>query len=84
MGKIKCYDDFGANQLLKEISNNAHYIDIRVRLNGKFYWFEGDFLKRILQEVDFYEPIGDRVTLESREQIEQAKPATTKSKPGLI
>lgn len=51
---LLCVDDlFGANQLLKDIAPQSHTIDIRVRLNGKYYWFEGDFLKQILPSVKF-------------------------------
>lgn len=46
-------DAFGANQILKDMAPHTHYIDIRIRLNGEYYWFEGDFLKHVLPHVTF-------------------------------
>ena len=46
-------DVTGSRQLLKDSINQSHYIEIRVRLNGKYYWFEGDFLKDLLKIVEF-------------------------------
>jgi hypothetical protein len=50
---MKIDDNFGANQLLKDIIPQSHIIDIRVRMDGKYYWFEGDFLKQVLPNVEF-------------------------------
>jgi len=46
-------DNFGCRQLIKDILPNIKTIDIRIRMDGKYYWFEGDFLKQILRQVDF-------------------------------
>jgi len=46
-------DNFGCQQLIKDILPNVHMIDIRIRMDGQYYWFEGDFLKRILPYVKF-------------------------------
>jgi hypothetical protein len=46
-------DNFGCQQKLKDILPQSHFIDIRVRLNGKYYWFEGGFLKHIFKHVSF-------------------------------
>lgn len=51
---IKIQDTFGANKLLTEIAPHSHFIDIRVRYNGEYYWFEGDFLKQIFKQLEFY------------------------------
>ena len=50
---MKIDDNFGANQLLKDVVPQTHYIDIRIRLNGEYYWFEGNFLKQVLPHVQF-------------------------------
>ena len=64
-------DVFGYNQLLKDLAPQTHMIDIRVRLNGKYYWFEGDFLKSILPHVDFKRIEKDTIpNLESLAQTE--------------
>lgn len=51
--KITVNDNFGSNQILKDLLPGSHIIDIRVRANGKYYWFEGNFLKQIIGHVDF-------------------------------
>jgi hypothetical protein len=28
-------------------AKHAHYVDIRIRINGEFVWFEGDWIKHI-------------------------------------
>ena len=68
---IEADDNFGAKQLLKDIAPQAHMIDIRVRLNGEYYWFEGDFLKQILPHVHFNRIEKDiSATLEGHKQTE--------------
>jgi len=52
-GSIIIDDNFGAKDLLKKILPQSHHVDIRVRLNGQYYWFEGDFLKEIFKKVSF-------------------------------
>lgn len=37
---------------LKRMLPGAHYVDLRVRLNGKYRWFQADWLKDILARVD--------------------------------
>jgi hypothetical protein len=46
-------DNFGCQQLLKSLLPQCHMIDIRIRLDGKYYWFEGDYLKDILKHVAY-------------------------------
>lgn len=46
-------DIFGCQKKLKDILPRAHFTDIRVRLNGKYYWFQGDFLKDVFRQVEF-------------------------------
>ena len=50
---MEIIDNFGTKQLLKDILPEAHLVDIRVRLNGKNYWFEGDFLYDLFKNVTF-------------------------------
>ena len=50
---ISVEDNFGSQQLLKDILPNVRTIDIRVRMDGVNYWFEGDYLKQILKHVDY-------------------------------
>jgi len=68
---VSCDDNFGSNQLLKDIAPQSHMIDIRVRLNGKYYWFEGDFLKYIFPFIRFNQIDNDGIksTLESHEEV---------------
>lgn len=63
-------DNFGCNQLLKDIAPHSHFIDIRVRFNGKYYWFEGNFLKHVFPFVNFKRIDNDGITstLESHEE----------------
>ena len=66
---VICDDNFGNQQLLKDIAPHCHMIDIRVRLNGKYYWFEGDFLKRIFPFVRFNQiDNGIKTKLENHEE----------------
>jgi len=67
---IKLDDNFGSLQILKDILPTSHFIDIRVRLDGKYYWFEGDFLKSVFKGIDI-KPIdndGIKATLESHKE----------------
>lgn len=66
-------DNFGSIQLLKDIAPQSHFIDIRVRLNGKYYWFEGNFLKHIFPFINFNRIDNDGMTakLEHHEEIER-------------
>ncbi len=48
---VSCDDWTGSKSLLKKVLPQSHFVDIRVRLNGKYYWFEGDFLKQIMPYV---------------------------------
>ena len=68
---ISCDDNFGSKQLLKDVAPHCHMIDIRIRLNGKYYWFEGDFLKQIFPHVHFNQIDNDgiKATLDSHEEI---------------
>ena len=72
MSKITINDNFGSNQILKDIAPQSHMIDIRVRYNGAYYWFEGDFLKHVLKNVNFNQIDNDgiKATLKSHLQIE--------------
>lgn len=39
---------FGSLEGLEEFRkslNNTHYVDIRIRTNGKYYWTDGDWIK---------------------------------------
>jgi hypothetical protein len=68
---VKIQDVTGSKQLLKDILPQSHYIDIRVRLNGEYYWFEGDFLKQVLSDVEFKkESNGVQATLSSHMELE--------------
>lgn len=59
-------DVCGSYQLLKDILPGSHFVDIRVRLDGRYYWFEGDFIKQILPEITFNkEDNGVQAKLES-------------------
>ena len=64
-------DNFGCKQLLKDILPNVHMIDIRVRMDGKYYWFEGDYLKEILRQVEYKQIDNDGIKskLENQKQI---------------
>lgn len=68
-------DNFGSNQILKDISKSSHYIDIRVRYNGNYYWFEGDFLKQVFPNINFkqIDNHGIKAKLESHMQLESYK-----------
>jgi hypothetical protein len=71
MSDIKIDDNFGSNQILKDIASQTHMIDIRVRMDGKYYWFEGNFLKHVLPYVTFNRLEHDiSATLKGHEQIE--------------
>lgn len=64
-------DNFGCQQLMKDIFPHSHFIDIRIRFNGKYYWFEGDFLKEIFKHVEFKRIEHDiDCNLESHAEIE--------------
>jgi hypothetical protein len=73
VSKITIDDNFGSNQLLKDIAPQSHMIDIRVRFNGKYYWFEGDFLKSVFPHIQFNQIDNDgiKADLEGHEQIEK-------------
>ena len=36
---------------MKQFLQGAHYTNLEVRMNGKFYRFEGDFVKHLLLHV---------------------------------
>lgn len=55
----KIIDTGGYIALLKSILNGSHFIDIRVRHNGQFYWFEADWLKRVMPNVELHEQCPD-------------------------
>jgi len=46
-------DNFGCKTTMAKAIKAAHYVDIRVRVDGKYVWFEGDFLKELLKHVEF-------------------------------
>jgi len=46
-------DNFGYKQQLKDILPQSHFIDLRVRLNGEYYWFECDWLKDVIRKIQF-------------------------------
>jgi len=53
MGEILPIHDICGNvALLRDIVPSSHFIDIRVRYNGEYYWFEGDFIKYILPHLE--------------------------------
>lgn len=53
MSELKSDDNFGCQKLLANLLPQCHLIDIRIRLDGKYYWFEGDYLKQILPHVEY-------------------------------
>lgn len=65
-------DNFGSQQLLKDIIGQSHMVDIRVRLDGQYYWFEGDYLKQILPHVEYNQTDNDAIktTLEGHRQLD--------------
>lgn len=79
--KIVVDDIFGCQQLIKNVLPQSHFVDIRIRLNGQYYWFEGDFLKQILKHVEFNRIEHDiDCNLENHKEITET-PATTESHP---
>jgi len=50
---MRVADETGTYQMMKDVLPQTHMIDIRIRLNGKYYWFEGDFLKRVFRGLQF-------------------------------
>jgi len=66
-------DNFGSQQLLKDILPNVRTIDIRIRMDGQYYWFEGDYLKQILRNVNYNQINNDGIksNLEQHKQIEE-------------
>lgn len=68
---ISVDDNFGEKQLLKDTLPNVRTIDIRIRMDGKYYWFEGDYLKKILKHVTCNQIDNDgiKVKLENLQQI---------------
>lgn len=50
---IEIKDNFGCHETLARAIRGAHFIDIRVRVDGKYHWFEADFLKHIFEQVQF-------------------------------
>ena len=72
---LLCVDDnFGCQKLLKDILPNVRTIDIRIRMDGQYYWFEGDYLKQILKHVHYNQINNDGVKckLENHKQIDDA------------
>jgi len=67
MKQITVDDNFGCQQLLKDILPNVRTIDIRIRIDGQYYWFEGDYLKHILKHINYHQIDNDGIksTLES-------------------
>ena len=63
-------DNFGVKKLLADLIGQSHFVDIRVRLNGEYYWFEGDYLKQILPKLTYKQVDNDgiKTTLESCKQ----------------
>jgi hypothetical protein len=57
-------DNNGCKQKLKDIANHSHFIDIRVRYDGQYYWFDGDWLKDVLSNIEFKNIDGDTCKLE--------------------
>ena len=51
--KLKIDDNFGCRQLMKDIAPHTHFIEIRIRYDGDYYWFEGDWLKTVLPHLKF-------------------------------
>jgi len=75
LSALLCVDDnFGCQQLLKDILPNVRTIDIRIRMDGQYYWFEGDYLKQILRKVTYNQIDNDGIKckLEDHKQIEDA------------
>ena len=75
LSQLLCVDDnFGCQQLLKDILPNVRTIDIRIRMDGQYYWFEGDYLKQILRKVRYNQIDNDGIKckLEDHKQIEDA------------
>jgi hypothetical protein len=35
-------------------ANAAHYVDVRVRINGEYEWFQADWIKHIAPVVPWY------------------------------
>ena len=50
---IEIRDNFGCGATLARAVKAAHYVDIRVRVDGRYCWFQSDFLKNILKHVEF-------------------------------
>lgn len=69
---IKIDDNFGSQQLLKDILPNIRTIDIRIRMDGQYYWFEGDYLKQILRQVEYNQIDNDGIKskLEDHKQLD--------------
>ena len=66
-------DNFGSQQLFKDIAPHSHMIGIKVRYCGEWYWFEGDWLKQVLSKIEFnqIDNMGIKTTLEGHKEIPQ-------------
>ena len=53
--------EFEAIERFKKVMLGSHYINIMVRKDGEDLWFEGDWLKRLLPQVEILKEREDDV-----------------------
>lgn len=51
--KIEVTDNFGCGETLAKAVKASHYCDIRVRVDGRYCWFQADFMRKLFQHVVF-------------------------------
>lgn len=48
------------NRLIKR-AKAAHFVDVRVRINGQFEWFEADWIKHMRPHMPWYRRAWNRI-----------------------